>query len=207
MKKTLLVLLALLLPALPLAATPAPPVEGVDYVSIDGGQPVAPHPPGQVEVAEVFAWWCPHCFEFQPGLEAWKATLPKDVRFTYVPAAFNDDAFARAYYAALDAGALPRLHQPLYQAVHVDGTLARNATVDELAAWFSEHGLDAAKMRAAMLSPATDRRLQAAHDFALRSGVAGTPTLIVDGRYRVTARSYEDGLRIARQLVDQLRTH
>ena len=204
MMKTLLVLLALLLPV---TAFAAPPVEGTDYVVIDGGQPYAPHKPGEVEVAEVFAWWCPHCFEFQPALEAWKATLPKGVRFTYVPAAFNDDAFARAWFAALDAGALPRLHQALYAAVHVDGTLARNATVDELAAWFGEHGLDAARMRAAMLGPATDRRLQAAHDFALRSGVAGTPTLIVDGRYRVTGTSRDATLRIARALVDQLRAH
>ena len=200
-------LLALLLPAATALATPASPVEGVDYVAIDDGQPYAPHPAGQVEVAEVFAWWCPHCFEFQPALEAWKATLPKDVRFTYVPAAFNEDAFARAYFAALDARALPRVQQPLYAAVHVDGTLARNATVDELATWFGEHGLDAAKMRAAMLSPATDRRVQAAHEFALRSGVIGTPTLIVDGRYRVTGQTRDDNLRIARQLVDQLRAH
>ncbi|NUS39540.1 MAG: thiol:disulfide interchange protein DsbA/DsbL [Lysobacter sp.] len=207
MKKTLFVLLALLLPVATFAAAPMAPVEGVDYVAIDGGQPYAPHKPGEVEVAEVFAWWCPHCFEFQPALEAWEATLPKDVRFVYVPAAFNEDAFARAYFAALDARALPRLHQPLYAAVHVDGTLARNATVDELATWFGDHGLDAAKMRAAMVAPATDRRVQAAHDFALRSGIAGTPTLIVDGRYRVTGKSRDDTLRIARQLVDQLRVH
>lgn len=206
MTKTLLVLLALLLPA-SLPAAPAAPVEGVDYAVIDGGQPYASRRPGQVEVAEVFAWWCPHCQEFQPALEAWTATLPKDVRFTYVPAAFNEDAFARAYFAALDAHALPRLHEALYAAVHVDGTLARNATVDELATWFGAHGLDAARMRAAMLAPGTDRRVQAAHDFALRSGVIGTPTLIVDGRYRVTGSSRDETLRIARALVDQLRTH
>ncbi|MGN6512057.1 MAG: thiol:disulfide interchange protein DsbA/DsbL [Lysobacteraceae bacterium] len=204
MTKTLLVLLALLLP---MVATAAPPVEGIDYVVIDDGQPYAPHPPGQVEVAEVFAWWCPHCFAFQPALEAWKASLPRDVRFTYVPAVFTDDAFARAWFAALDAGALPRLHQALYAAVHVDGTLARNATVDELAVWFGAHGLVPEKMRAALLAPATDRRLQAARDFALRSGVDGTPTLVVDGRYRVTGTSREATLRIARALVDQLRTH
>lgn len=201
MKKTLLVLLALLLPAATLAAAPKALVEGEDYAVIDGGQPFQPHPAGEVEVAEVFAWWCPHCFAFQPALDAWKASLPRNVRVVYVPAAFNEDAFARAYFAALDARALPRLHEALYRAVHVDGTLPRNATVDELAAWFGEHGLDAAKMRAAMTSPATDRRLQAAHDFALRSGVAGTPTLIVDGRYRVIAQTHEDGLRIARQLA------
>lgn len=208
MKKTLLVLLALLLPAVAFAAPPAAPVEGEDYVVIDGGAPFQPHKPGQVEVAEVFAYWCPHCFEFQPAFTAWKATLPKTVRIAYVPAVFEDgDAFPRAYFAALDAGALPRVHQALYDAVHVNGTLARNATVDEIATWFGEHGLDAAKMRTAMLDPQVEQRVQAARAFQMRSGVMGTPTLIVDGRYRVTAQTREDTLRIARALVDQLASH
>jgi thiol:disulfide interchange protein DsbA len=205
--KTLLMLLALLLPAATFAA-PAPLVAGQDYVVIDDGQPYRPHPKGQVEVAEVFAYWCPHCFEFQPALAAWTPTLPKSTRMAYVPAVFEDgDAFARAYFAALDAGALPRLHDALYRAVHVDGTLARNATIDELAAWFAGHGMDPAKTRAAMLSPATEQRLQYARAFSLRSGVQGTPTLIVDGRYRVTGQSRDDNLRIARALVDQLASH
>ena len=205
MKSTLLMLLALLLPAATFAASPAPPVEGEDYVVIDGGAPYQPHKAGQVEVAEVFAYWCPHCFEFQPTLETWKGTLPKAVRFAYVPAVFEDsDAFARAFFAMADAGAQPRLHRALYDAVHVEGTLARNATIDEIAAWFGDHGLDAAKTRAAMLDPRTEQRVQRARAFEMRSGVTGTPTLIVDGRYRVTGKDREDTLRIARALVDQL---
>jgi thiol:disulfide interchange protein DsbA len=206
--KTLLMLLALLLPAFVATASAAPPVEGEDYVVIDGGQPYQPHKPGQVEVAEVFAYWCPHCFEFQPALEAWKGTLPKTVRVTYVPVVFEDgDAYPRAYFAMQDAGALPRLHQALYDAVHVNGTLARNATIDELATWFGEHGLDAARMRTAMLSPRTEARVQAARQFQVRSGVMFTPTLVVDGRYRVDGKTREDNLRIARALVDQLTLH
>jgi len=208
MKTTLLVLLTLLLPAVTFAAPPAALVEGTDYAVIDGGVPFEPHAPRQVEVAEVFAYWCPHCFEFQSALETWKGTLPKTVRVTYVPAVFEDgDAFPRAYFALRDAGALPRLHQSLYNAVHVDGTLARNATIDELASWFGAHGLDANKMRAAMLSPKTEQRVQAARAFQMRSGVLGTPTLIVDGRYRVTGQDRDDNLRIARALVDQLASH
>jgi thiol:disulfide interchange protein DsbA len=202
--KTLLMLLALLLPAYAVASA-APPVEGEDYVVIERGTPYQPHKAGQVEVAEVFAYWCPHCFEFQPALETWKGTLPKSVRFAYVPAVFEDsDAFARAYFAALDTGVQPRLHQALYDAVHVDGTLARNATIDEIATWFGEHGFDAAKMRAAMLSPRTEQRVQLARAFQMRSSVMGTPTVIVDGRYRVVGKTREDTLRIARALVDQL---
>jgi thiol:disulfide interchange protein DsbA len=203
MKTLAALLLMLLLPIVALAANDAP-VEGVDYAVIDGGTPFA-RAPG-VEIAEVFAYSCPHCWELQPALEAWKGSLPRGVRLTYVPAVFSEgDAFARAYFAASDIGAAARLHEALYRAVHVDGTLARNPTVDELAAWFGGHGLDPAKMRAAMLSPAVDRHMRAAHDFALRSQLEGTPTLVVGGRYRVTARTRDDTLRIARQLAERLR--
>jgi thiol:disulfide interchange protein DsbA len=80
-----------------------------------------------------------------------------------------------------------------------------NPSVQELAAYYGSQGLDAAKVQAYMLSPAVEEKLEHARQFALHSGVEGTPTLIVDGRYRITARTHEDGLRIASQLIDQLR--
>jgi thiol:disulfide interchange protein DsbA len=38
-----------------------------------------------------------------------------------------------------------------------------------------------------------------------RSGVQGTPTLVIDGKYRVLGKSYDDMLRIANQLIAQER--
>ena len=199
-------LFALLLPLAALAATPAQPVAGEDYVLIDGGQPYQPLAGSKIEVVEVFGYWCHHCAEFQPRVEAWKQALPADVRFTYVPAVFSDDdAFARAYFAAADAGALGRTHDELFRAIHDDRILATNATIDEIAWFYGEHGLVPAKMKAAMTSTATTARLQGARDFALRSGVEGTPSLVINGRYRVRGRTHDDTLRIASQLIAQLR--
>jgi protein dithiol oxidoreductase (disulfide-forming) len=200
-------LLFLMLIALPAAwaAGAAPPVEGTDYVVIDDPQPYAPLA-GKIEVAEVFGYWCPHCAEFQPALAAWKRTLPADVRFTYVPAVFSaGDSFARGYFAAEHFGALARTHDAMFPAIHVQGLLPINATVGEIAAYYGQHGLDARKVQAYMESPEADARLEHARQFALHAGVEGTPTLIVDGRYRVTAPTHQDGLRIAGQLIDQLR--
>ena len=198
-------LFALLLPLSVLAATPATPVAGEDYVLIDGGQPYQPLA-GKIEVVEVFGYWCHHCAEFQPKVEAWKQALPADVRFTYVPAVFSDDdPFARAYFAAADAGALGLTHDELFRAIHDDRILATNATMDEIAWFYGEHGLVPAKMKVAMTSPATTARLQQARDFALRSGVEGTPALVINGRYRVRGHTHDDTLRIASQLIAQLR--
>ena len=204
MRQRFALMLACLLPLAAIAAVPAAPaapVVGTDYVEIEGGQPYQPLA-GKIEVAEVFAYWCHHCADFQPKVDAWKRTLPRDVRFTYVPAVFSrQDPFARAYFAAERAGALGKTHDALFRAIHAEQSLAKNATVDEIAAFYGERGLDAARMREAMLSPALDDKLAHARQFAVRSGVDGTPTLIVNGRYRVQARTLDDALRIAAQLI------
>jgi thiol:disulfide interchange protein DsbA len=201
----LLVLICWMLLALPAMAAAPPPVEGSDYVTIAQGQPYAPLR-GKVEVAEVFGYWCPHCAEFQPALSTWRRAQRADVRFKTVPAVFTaGDVLARAYFAAEHFGMLPRLHDAIYQAIHVDATLPRDPSVDEMAGWFGQHGLDAARARAYMLDPTVDAKLEYARQFALRSGVEGTPTLIIDGRYRITARTHEEGLRTASALIDSLR--
>jgi thiol:disulfide interchange protein DsbA len=206
MRKSLVLLLLLAL-ALPCTAAPAAPapVEGADYVVIDDRQPYAPLD-GRIEIVEVFGYWCSHCAEFQPALVAWKRTLPNDVRFTYVPAVFTaGDSFARAFFAAEHFGALARTHDAMFPAIHVQGLLPLNASVAELASYYGQQGLDAGRVQAFMQSPAVDAKLEHARQFALRSGVEGTPSLVINGRYRITARNHEDGLRIASQLIAQLR--
>ena len=81
------------------------PVEGTDYLVIDGGQPIQPAT-GKIEVAEVFGYVCPACAAFQPLVGPWKAGLPSDVNFVYVPAMFGGtwDDYARAFYAAEQVG-------------------------------------------------------------------------------------------------------
>lgn len=199
-------LFALLLPMAAGAVTPpAPLVEGRDYVTIDDGHPWQPLD-GKIEVVEVFAYWCSHCADFQPDLDAWVRKLPGDVRFNYVPAVFDpNDAFAKGFFAAEQAGAIASTHDGMFRAVHKDGLLANNATIDELAFYYGQHGLDKAAMKAAMAGPQVAAKLKAAHDFEIRSGVDGTPTLIINGRYRLTPRSHADAFRIADQLIAQLR--
>lgn len=198
----LAMLLTLLLPVAAIAAPPAPaPVAGTDYAIIEGGTPLAPLA-GKIEVVEIFGYWCHHCADFQPRLEAWKSKLPADVRVTYLPLPHgNDDAFARAFFASQAGGTLARTHDAIYQAVHRDSTLPKNPSIDELAAFFSQLGLDGARLRGLMDSPAVVARLKPAWEFASRTGVEGTPTLIVNGKYRIDAGTHEQRLRVADQLI------
>lgn len=183
------------------AASGPGPVAGTDYIEIQGGQPYAPLD-GKVEVAEVFAYWCAHCAQFDPLVSAWKSRLPADVRFSYVPAVFSEqDNFPRAFFAVETAGALGRVHAPLFKAIHIDRSLRQNASVDDIAAFLGTQGVDAAGIKSTMQSFAINAKLNRAKQFAIRSGIEATPTLVVNGKYRVRGTSHEDQLRITDQLI------
>jgi len=194
-------LLALLLPFAASAAPPAAPVEGTDYEVIEGGAPYEPVP-GRIEVAEVFGYTCSHCAHFEPAVQAWKAKLPKDVKFTPVAAPFGGYwlPFARAYFAAKALGVADRSHEAVFRALHEEGTLPRNPTDGELAAFYAQFGVQPARFVAVLDSPGVAADLRKADDFLRRSGVDGTPTMIVAGKYRVTAQR-DDVLRVVDQLV------
>lgn len=196
--------LLLLVPMTGLAQQPpgAAPVEGQDYVVIPGGQRWSTAD-DRIEVVEIFAYTCHHCADFQPKLEAWKRRQPDDVRVSYVPAAFRPtDNYARTCFAAQQLGVLDRIQAPLFRAIHDARTVPfSNASVDELAVFFNDEGVDPASFKTAMASPEVDAQMRRAYDFAVASGLRGTPTLVVDGKYRVQTAPHEQMLRIAGQLV------
>jgi thiol:disulfide interchange protein DsbA len=177
------------------------PAVGRDYVEIADGKPYAAG--AGIEVAEVFGYTCPHCAHFEPQLREWKATLPKDVRFVAVPAAFGGvwNTWARAYFAADNLGLSARTHQAVFDAIHERGALPRNPSHQELATFYAGHGVSAEAFQAALSDPKVDGQLDAAAAFARRSGIEGTPTVIVAGRYRVLGHDFDDMLRIADWLI------
>lgn len=198
--------LVLLIAVAPLAAAaPYTPVQGEDYEVIDGGKPFQPVP-GTVEVAEVFGYLCPHCAHFEPAIEAWAATLPKQARFVPVPAEFRDDwvPYARAYFAAQALGVAQRSHGAMFVAIHDEQLLPMSdAAPEEIATFYQRYGIAPARFLAAYRAPTVDAQLKRAREFAVRSGIEGTPTLVVAGRYRITADSRDKQLATARWLVDR----
>lgn len=196
-----LFLLALLLPLGAVAAPAAGPVEGTDYERIENGAPLE-SAPGRIEVVEVFGYTCPHCAHFEPAVQAWKAKLAKDVNFVPLAAPFGGywTPFARAYFAAKSLGIADRSHEAVFKALHEDGTLPRNPTDDELAAFYAQFGIPAARFIATLDGPGVEAAMRRAQDFVQRSGVEGTPTMIVAGKYRVTAKQ-PDVLRVVDLLV------
>ena len=143
-------------------------------------------------------------------INAWEKSLPADVRFTYVPAAFGPEwvPYAHAFYVSQSMGLVAKTHDAVFNAIHVAQTLpGEGKTPDEaaIAKFYGQYGADPKQFLDAMHSFAVDAKVNRAKQFMTRSGVQGTPTLIIDGRYRVLGKSYDDMLRIANQLIAQER--
>lgn len=200
-------LMLLLLSLLPLTVYAAAPsatlVEGRDYEVIANPAPFAPLA-GKIEVTEVFGYTCNHCAHFEAELQPWIAKLPGDVRFTPVPGAFGGtwDAFARAYYAAEQVGVAKRSHAAMFEALHETRSMPmQNVSPQELATFYASYGVKPERYIEALRSEKVDQQTKAAREFAVRSGVRGTPSLIVNGKYLVKGESFTDMLRITDALV------
>lgn len=178
---------------------------GVDYEIIKNGQPFEPLN-GKIEVVEVFNHVCPACAAFQPLVVSWKKTMPADVRFTYVPAPFggNWDQFVRSYYAAQTMGIAEKAHERVYDAIHLENKLKGERGEDsdaELGAFYAQFGVDAKQFAGNMKSFAVAGKFNKARQYIVSQQVANTPNLMINGKYRVLGRSFEDRFRIADAII------
>ena len=184
----LLLLLGLLLTSACTAQSgaPAPYTEGSEYVKLP-----APYqrysPAGKVEVVEVFSYGCIHCAHFAPLAETLRKELPPGVEFKLLPAPFSAEwlPFARAYYAAKQLGVVDRTHLQLFKQ-KFDEHYPINS-MNELADFYAREGVDRAKFLSIATSPEVTAKMKSDLALIQQWGVDGTPTLVVDGKYRVTA--------------------
>ncbi|TWT19247.1 thiol:disulfide interchange protein DsbA/DsbL [Luteimonas marina] len=196
------------------AAEPAAPAvtfatQGEHYDPIPGGQPFEPLA-GKIEVVEVFNYVCPACAMFEPLVSAWKARLPADVRFTYVPAPFggNWDPYVRAYYTAEAMGIAGKAHDGVFKAIHVDRSLKGERGTDspaDIAKVYAQFGADPAQFASTMASFTVNAKFGRAKQYIAAQGANSTPTLIVNGRYRIKGRSWEELLQNTDRVIAQVR--
>lgn len=181
MKLNRLLALACLLFVTALPSAFAELKEGRDYRLVPIPQPVAN--PAKIEVMEFFWYACPHCNDVQPAIKKWKATMPKDVEFRLMPAVFrpNWEPLAKTYYALEAMGIEPRMHDKIYEAIHLDQI---NLSDDKVVLdWMAKQGVDRQKFaesyNAFAMQSKIARSKQAARDYDIH----GTPSLVVDGKY------------------------
>jgi thiol:disulfide interchange protein DsbA len=179
--------------------------EGQQYVATTTPQRLDPKD-GKVEVVEVFSYGCIHCAHYETYAETLQKQLPKGVTFRVVPAAFNDAwlPYAQAYYAAQKLGVAQKAHAALFKAIHTDHYPIR--TIDELADWYAtNYGVDKAKFLAlATKDDGIRQRILADGKLIQAWGIDGTPTIVVNGKYRsAQIKDFDELNGVTRYLVDK----
>ncbi|PNS08936.1 thiol:disulfide interchange protein DsbA/DsbL [Solilutibacter silvestris] len=200
---TSLLALCASLPANAATAAAAPLVQGTDYDIVAGAQPWQTPKKGEVEVVEVYAWWCPHCAHFAPMISAWASRQPAWVRMVYLPSD-PDGTGAAAAFAAKRAGVFARVHPAMFRAVHDDHSMPARASIEEYAAFMAPFGSTPGKLMALMQSPEVAADLKRDRAFLLAAQIDGTPTLLVNGKYKILGRSFEEELVILDRLIAQI---
>jgi protein dithiol oxidoreductase (disulfide-forming) len=178
----------------------APYTDGNEYVSLPAPERYSAS--GKVEVVEVFSYGCIHCAQFAPYAEKLRKSLPPGVEFKLVPAPFSAEwlPFARAFIAAQQLGVVDRTHLLLFAAKFAEHYPIN--TLDELADFYARQGVDRAKFMAIASSPATTAKLKSDYELIRKWGVDGTPTLVVNGKYRVGAvHSLDEMVTVAQWLA------
>jgi protein dithiol oxidoreductase (disulfide-forming) len=187
-------------PAQPPAAAPNW-VQGKNYFLVAQPQPTN-LPKGKVLVTEVFSYACPACNQFRPYMQKLVKSLPPNAVLDYVPASFNPSEdwpmFQLAYVTAQALGIADRTHEAMYDAVWTTGELATTdgntlkshmPTIEDAARFYQKQtGVPAAKFLETAKSFGVDTQVRHDEDLMKAYGIDRTPTLIVNGKYRVTVQ-------------------
>ena len=162
----------------------------------------------KIEVNEVFAYSCGHCFNFQAELHPWVKKLPADVDFQSTPAIWQAkmEPYARAYYTAKILKILDQVHMPIFEAIHLKKKpLKGEADIAEI---FIAKGVDKEKFASTFNSFGTTSMINQAKSRLRAYKVRGTPEVIVNGKYRVStgkAGGFSGMLKVAEYLIEKER--
>ncbi len=156
-----------------------------------------------IEVIDFFWYGCPHCHNLQPALERWISRKPADVTVRRIPAILRDSwaAHARIYYTLEALGEVERLHQRVYHGYHVEELSMSKPEV--MSEWSVRNGIARERWDEAYNSPAVQRKVEEAARLSRAYSIAGTPSLVVNGRY-LTSGSMGESLNSTVLILDGL---
>ncbi|HEX2791831.1 MAG TPA: thiol:disulfide interchange protein DsbA/DsbL [Steroidobacteraceae bacterium] len=192
--------LLMLVAAVPAGAATAW-VQGSNYFLLQPAQPTSVAP-GKVEVTEVFSYACPACNSFYPVVDRLRSALPANAELDFVAASFRTDEdwpmFQRAFYAAQVLDIDKRTHEAMFDAVWKTGELAvfdprtqrikvPPPGIEDAARFYARvAGVKPETFVATANSFGVDVKMHQAEQFIRAAQVDQTPTIIVNGKYRVT---------------------
>lgn len=170
-------------------------------------------PAGKVEVMEVFSYGCPACNGFLTTMKKLKAALPPNAQLVYLPASWNKSEnwplFQRAFLTAQSLGVAEKAHEGMFQAIWTTGELGVTEpsgrlkktlpSIEDTARFYERvTGVKAADFVNASKSFGVDLKIRQADSQILAMQVSSTPTLVVNGKYRVN----NDNVQTSDQIIE-----
>ncbi|MBF0461777.1 MAG: thiol:disulfide interchange protein DsbA/DsbL [Magnetococcales bacterium] len=175
-------------------AVAAPPAEtlqaGIHYDLIN---PVLPRSETKPEIVEIFNFKCPHCFALAPYTTAWAEKNKDRFLFKSVPVYWDKqtDIPARAFFAADFLGKGEAMKTAIFKAFFDRSIDIENR--EEMTALAQATGMEIEAFRTHMNSFGVSARLAQAKSLQQTYQVSATPTLVVNGKYRILPGKHAKG--------------
>ena len=182
--------------------------EGKNYTRMIPTQPTVGGA-DKIEVAEVFMYSCPHCYDLEAYINRWAEDKDPSIRFVQIPASFNQLAVlhAQLYYTEIFLGKSGKLKDPIafrnmvFEEYHRRANrLTSQMAIQRL---FARAGVSADDFNRTWNSFEVNQALRVAADLARRYNITSVPMVIVNGKYRTNmgmAGSYPKLI----ELIDEL---
>ena len=163
--------------------------EGQHYIRMVPSQPTMGGA-DKIEVAEFFWYGCPHCYTFEPTINAWAADIPAGARFIRIPVIWNNvhETHARIFYAMevlARNGTLSdheAFHNNVFQEIQTRGN--RLTSEDSVRRLFERFGVSSEDFDSTWKSFEVDQKLRVAKDLGRRYSIQSVPAIVVNGKYR-----------------------
>jgi thiol:disulfide interchange protein DsbA len=171
--------------ALTATAQPRESVEGIHYLALAKAVPTD-SAADKIEVREIFWYGCPQCATLEPMMTDWRDGVTGDLVFVRMPAVWNDlmGLHARIYYTGRALNAEDRINQAAFRAVQEQQNPLR--TEEQIKVFFLNNGVTAEAFENAWNSEAVTAAVQQARLRTADYGIDKLPSIIMNGRYKVT---------------------
>ena len=166
-------------------AQPRESVEGIHYQALETPVPTETDA-DRIEVREIFWYGCAECFTLEPIMSDWGEGVRGDLLLSRTPAIWNEvmALHAKIYYTAIAVKAEDTIHRAAFQAVHEENNPLRTET--QIRDFFMANNVDSETFNSAWNSEEVASALQQASVRTSDYGINKLPSIIVNGRFKIT---------------------
>ena len=177
--------------------------EGVHYFKIE--QAAGTTVSDTIEVTELFSYACSHCNTFEPYMQSWNKSKAEYIKLNRLPVAFGRRAWelmARGYMTSEMMGIAEESHVAMMDAIWKEHKQFRS--LDELADFYSQFGVEKDAYIAHFKSFAADSLMRKGQRDVQLFGIKGTPSLVVNRKYRIESNENVAGFEVMLKVADFL---